>query len=72
MNDEALIQSKLLYSALLEHFEYSPLKIAIAFEFIHDGSDTKDRRKACARVGMWAHMGVPKKFAVKAAELLEM
>jgi hypothetical protein len=70
MNEEALQQAKQLYRDLLAHFNDSPIKIATAFEFIHDDSDTSERRKACARVGMWAHMGVPKKYAAKAAELI--
>lgn len=70
MNDEALQQAEQLYRDLLAHFNDSPIKIALAFEFIHDGSETKDRKKACARVGMWAHMGVPKKYTAKADELL--
>lgn len=70
MNEEALQQAKQLYRDLLKHFNDSPIKIAIAFEFIHDDSEISERKKACARVGMWAHMGVPKKYASKAVELI--
>lgn len=70
MKEEALQQAKKLYRDLLEHFGNSPMKIALAFEFIHEDSELADRRKACSRVGMWAQMGVPKKFSAKAEEFL--
>lgn len=71
MTEESLQQAKQLYRDLLAAFNDSPIKIALAFEFIHADSELKDRKKACARVGMWAHMGVPKKFSAKAAELID-